>query len=205
MFPPTQAQAAHQSVTQAQQWQMRFGCIAARIGADLPHKLNFPLPVALPQGSTATDVKSAQGVAAKRHPYEVHHDERQKPDAGSKNPITSSSLMMASPPVPRAAKAGSTVYLTVQDVTRFPEEAEHAHWVCKHPDCRGNKWESKKQMLADHPANKELAAQQQTHVYYAVFEDAGTPARAEKRNGDKLVEPAREATGARVMLLSDEE
>lgn len=205
MFPSTQAQAQHQSVTQAQQWQMRYGCIAARIGADLPHKLSFPLPVALPQGSTATDVKSAQAVRSKRHPFEVDHDERQKPDPGSKNPITNSSLMMASPPVPRAAKAGTTIYLTVQDVTRHPDEAAKAHWVCKHPDCRGHKWESKSAMLADHPPNKELANQQQTHVYYAVFEDPGSSARPEKQKDGKVTEPAHPATEARVMLLSDEE
>lgn len=211
-FPQTQAQAAAQSVTQAQQHQMRYGCIAARIGAELPHKLSFALPVALPQGSTVTDVKSAQGSRSKRHPYETQHDERQKPAPGSTSPVTGSSLMMSSPAVPRAAKAGTTVYLTVQDVTRFPEEAELAHWVCKHPDCRGEKYASKKELLAAHAPNKELAKQLQTHMYYAVFEQGavdGKPGREAKADKDgKVIEravPAVEPVEAAVMLLSDEE
>jgi hypothetical protein len=177
---------------------MRYGCIAARIGADVSHKLGIDMPVQPPQYGTATNVRSATrrgGKAAKESQYEMGPDERQL------NPSGIGKLM-----VPKVVKAGTRITQTVEDITRYPDEAKAAYWVCHHPECRGEKHKSKKDLLAAHPPNKELAKEQQTHMYYAVFEEAGTPAKPAQLDAEGKVKKAEvEAVDARVLLLSDEE
>ena len=91
-------------------------------------------------------------------------------------------------------KAGTLVYLDVKDGTRFPAEGEQAVWVCYHPACVGKKWETKRELLAGHPENRVLSAQQEAHVFVAVCELPAVPAK-----GDAEAQPAV------CMLLSDEE
>lgn len=197
------AQAAAQSLTQQQQFKMRFGCIAARIGADVSHKLGIDMPVEPPQYATATNVRSATRKLGPKNStqYEYVADDRQPTAPG-----------VPAPKVPKVVKAGSRVHLTVQDITRYPEEGEVAHWVCHHPECRGEKWASKRELLAAHPNQKDLERDQQTHMYYAVFEDPGSPGRpgrSEERDAEGKVTKKGvaevEPSEARVMLLSDEE
>lgn len=203
MFPQTQTSAAHQSLTQQQQWQMRYGCIAARIGADIQHKLGIDMPVERPSHSTATDANAMGRKRGAKNPlpYTVEADESQPRAPGKPIPI-----------IPKYAKAGSNVSITVEDVTRFPDEAAAGHWMCKHPECKGERWKTKRELLKAHPAQKELEQAQATHVYYCVYEVAGKPAtegKAAKLDGEgKVVKAAVEPTDATdsiVMLFSDEE
>jgi hypothetical protein len=179
-YPQTQS-----TPTQQQEFKTRYGCIAARIGATLKHQIGVELPVQAPERATSTTLSAGP---ARAQQFVMQVDERQKSTTGS--PVM----------VPKAVKAGASVMLGVQDVTRWPDEAKVAHWLCQHTECKGQKWDSKKSLLQDHPANKDLASVQQTHVYYAVFEQ---PAVAAKKNDKGVV--VQEATEAFVLLLSDEE
>jgi len=191
MFPQTQASAAHQSLTQQQQWQMRYGCIAARIGADIQHRLGIDMPVERPSHSTATDANAMGRKRGAKNPlpYVTEADHSQPRAPGKPVPI-----------VPTYAKAGSRVSLTVEDITRFPDESQLGHWVCKHPECQGEKWKTKKALLAAHKPNKELADLQQTHVYHMVVEVAEKRAKEPAADGSPVIEER-----ALVLLLSDDE
>lgn len=105
------------------------------------------------------------------------------------------------------ARAGSIVHAIVKDVTRHPEEAEQAKWVCRHAACASKSWQSKAALLKDHPENRILDKQEETHLYLAVFEAEATPAVAEKRDekSGKVTQAAVDAKPARLLLLSDEE
>lgn len=191
MFPQTAQQSHSQSVTQQQQWQMRYGCIAARIGADIQHKLGIDMPVMAPSHSTATD---ANAIGRKRGPknplpFVVEADHSQPRAPGKPVPM-----------VPKYCKAGTRVSLTVEDITRFPDEAAKGHWICKHPECQAEKFKSKKDLLAAHKPNKELADLQQTHVYFMVVEVPERRAKAPAADGSPVIEES-----SVVLVLSDEE
>ncbi|HTP98380.1 MAG TPA: hypothetical protein VMN56_03580 [Casimicrobiaceae bacterium] len=96
------------------------------------------------------------------------------------------------------APVGAIVQLTVADVTRFPDEADSAKWVCR--TCK-TFHKSKRELLAAHRPNKDLMAAGEVHVYHAIFE---SPAVAEVRDA-KTGEIKTKAAPARAMLLSDEE
>jgi len=203
MFPQTQAQAQHTAMTQQQSYQMRYGCFAARIGADVNHKLGIDMPVEPPQYGTALNVRSATARKGGRDlsQYVIQQDTRQAAGPGGSHPN-----------VPKAVKAGQRVSLTVEDISRYPDEAEHAAWICTHPECAGKRHASKRELLASHDSNKDLTSRQEKHMYYAVFEEAahpGSPGRPEERDAEGKVTkkgvPGRDETPARVILLSDEE
>lgn len=105
-----------------------------------------------------------------------------------------------------SARAGSVVHLIVQDVTRKPEQAKQAKWVCRHAKCAGKHWSSKDALLEEHPENRLLRQQRETHLYMAVYEAEAQPSVPEKRDDKgKILAPARDAQPAMVMLLSDED
>ena len=109
-------------------------------------------------------------------------------------------------PSGRKLPAGTVIYLTVQDITRYPEAEGHTKWRCSHPGCAGKNWATKKELLAAHPSNRELEHQNETHLCMAVAYVPAIPAREEKRNKDgEIVELARPAVPARVLLMTDEE
>ena len=123
----------------------RVGLVAARIGADLQHKLGV-------------EIQTDRG----------------------------------------PAPVGAIVQLTVADVTRFPDEADAAKWVCR--TC-GTFHKSKRELLQAHRPNKDLMASGETHIYHAIFERAATKEVRDPKTGE--VKEA--AVPARAMLLSDEE
>lgn len=103
-------------------------------------------------------------------------------------------------------RAGTVVYLDVQDITRHPEAEGYTKWVCKSPHCQGKHWDSKKALLAEHPDNRTLARQEETHLYLAVAEIPGQAAREAKRDDKgRELSPAVDAKPSVVLLLSDEE
>lgn len=199
----THAQASSQSI-QTYEWKKRYGCIAARIGADMSHRLGIDMPVEPPQYATATNVRSATRPGKVRKDasqFVLERDDRQPMPAGTPAPL-----------VPTVVKAGTRITLTVEDITRYPEEGKAAHWVCRHPECSGKTFASKRDLLAAHLPNKDLEKEEQTHLYYAVFEQAGKPGKAGRPekldNNGKVVERAVlevEPIETVVLLLSDEE
>lgn len=172
-------------------WKKRFGTIAAKIGADFPHRLGIAMPVFPPEYSTIAQGKS--NVVSGRRVFPSQFKMGTNPADGS--------------PCPTEVKAGTVVILGVQDITRHPDEADQAKWVCNHPSCASQKWASKRELLAAHPDQKVMAKQEEIHVYYAVVELPGVlakPAKVDEKTGRELA-PAVEAQPPIVMLLSDEE
>jgi hypothetical protein len=109
-------------------------------------------------------------------------------------------------PSGRKLPAGTVIYLTVQDITRYPEAEGHIKWRCSHPGCAGKHWPTKKDLLAAHPSNRELERAEETHLFMAVAYTANIPGSPEKRAKDgSLEELARPAKPATVLLLTDEE
>ncbi len=172
-------QLVTQHVAVKTEYKKRYGTIAAKIGVQLPHRLGIAMPLAPPEYSTKT-MRQAQGQG--KAPFHF-----------AQNPIDGS-------PYAAAVKPGTVVTLTVEDITRFPDEAEKAKWVCGSPLCAGKHWGSKKELLAAHPDNKQLTKQEEVHVYYALVE---VPAVAEKKNDKGVVTV--EGEPGMVKLLSDEE
>ncbi|HEY2408842.1 MAG TPA: hypothetical protein VGI10_22710 [Polyangiaceae bacterium] len=101
--------------------------------------------------------------------------------------------------------AGQTLHLAVASLAvASPEALAVMKWVCKHPACKGEKWESKEELLAGHSNDAKLAADQQTHVYFAVAEAAYVPGTPAKRDAEgNELEPAVPPSGF-VELYSDE-
>lgn len=105
----------------------------------------------------------------------------------------------------RVHAPGSRVYFRIEDITRHPEADGHTHWVCRHAGCQGKTWTSKAAMLADHADNRELAKREETHLYYAVADIPEQPAVPEKIEKGRVMQVAKEAQPATILLLSDEE
>lgn len=105
----------------------------------------------------------------------------------------------------RVHAPGSKVYFRVDDITRHPEAEGHTHWVCKHQGCQSKSWPSKALLLADHEDNRELAKREETHLYYAVADIPELAAVPEKIEKGRIVQVAREAQPATILLMSDEE
>ena len=106
----------------------------------------------------------------------------------------------------RVEAAGRTIHLTIQPLDRNPEIEPHVKWVCRHPDCAGKEFATKKELVASHKTNRELEQLEESHCYHAVAHVPGQAAKEEKRgkHGEVLEEgsPARLPT---IVLLADEE
>jgi len=105
-----------------------------------------------------------------------------------------------------AVRPGTVVHLTIEDITRHPAVAEHVKWVCRSQHCIGKHWESKEALLADHPDNRTLVKQEETHVYLAIAEIPAVDGKPEQRDAKGAVtHKAVDAQPPIVMLLSDQE
>lgn len=173
----------------------RFGLIAAKIGVDMVHKLSVELPMMAPRYSTNTQADGllARTRIAKANPaYKYDRNERGETYAASALP-------------------GANIYLVVQDISRLePELVQHVKWMCRHPDCAGQRHATREDLIRSHGDNRDLIAEAersivgQAHIYVGVLELTG------KRN-DKRTDKDGKVMGPEwlqeptVMLLSNEE
>lgn len=172
----------------------RFGLVPAKVGASLPHKLGVPLDLSAPIYPTdqpgAPRLRGRTRLAGKPAPYAT--DERG---------------------VRTAALPGALVVLEVQDFNRLPDDqTKSVRWQCSHPDCAGEHWTSRADLIRAHGDNRELIDEASRapdgghpHLYFGVLEVAGVAAVAETRDGEgKVTTKARPGREAVVMLLSEE-
>jgi len=105
----------------------------------------------------------------------------------------------------RILAAGGKIYLEVEDLSQVVDTKD-VRWFCKHPECSGQSWKTKAELVAAHPPKKVLTASMETHLYVAVLNVPFVPATEEQRakNGELLV-AATEKKNASVRLLSDED
>lgn len=176
--------------------QHQFGLRPAKIGATFAHRLRtVEIPLDPPMyASTTRQVgeKARTRVSSQKPTYRY-----------GKNPHDGSAF-------PEAALPGATIMLDMQDLSRVEaSDRKHAKWVCNHPDCKGQSWDSKDALFVGHASERELTERgkadrderkpSRAHVYYAEIEIAGRP---EKKDKDgKTLESATPPT---VMLASDE-
>lgn len=109
-------------------------------------------------------------------------------------------------PSGRTLGIGQKLHAEVQDITRHPKAQAHAQWLCRSPHCTGKTWSTKEELLADHPDNRALKAQQEVHAFYAV---AYVPPQPEippvKDKAGNITVEAVPAEPEKLLLLSDEE
>jgi hypothetical protein len=109
-------------------------------------------------------------------------------------------------PSGRFLRAGQSLHLTVEDITRHPELEQHTKWICRSPLCTGKHWKTKKALVAEHRPNKELDRDDEVHCFYAVASVPGVEPKAEVRAKDgSIVSEAVESKMPSILLLSDEE
>jgi hypothetical protein len=106
----------------------------------------------------------------------------------------------------RVLPAASRVHSAALDITRTPEAAPHAKWICRSPHCAGQSWPTKAELIAGHAPHRQLVAQGETHLYYAIAEVPAVEAVPAKVDKDgNLIALAIDAAPARTLVLSDEE
>jgi hypothetical protein len=103
-------------------------------------------------------------------------------------------------------KAGTIVHLGIEDLSRHAEVDGHIKWVCRSPHCIGKHWPTKKALLNEHPDNRTLAKQEETHLFFGVVEIPAVEGKPEQRNDKGVVtQKAIDAQPPVVLLVSDEE
>lgn len=106
----------------------------------------------------------------------------------------------------RFLKAGLSIHLTLQDLTRHPDAEKHTRWICLSPHCTGKSWPSKKALVSEHPSNKDLERQEESHCFYGVAWLPKVARVEEKRDkNNDLISEAEAERLPTVILLSDEE
>jgi hypothetical protein len=179
------------------QYKKRLGLFPARIGFDFAHALGVAMPLTPPDRSTNTAVQG--GLA------------RTTISRGPKHYEMGKNLIDGTPTALKALP-GATVMLPVQDFSRLePHLAAKVRWECRHPDCKGSRYESREALLRDHADNRTLIEEAEKsvnptpHVYLGVIEIEGKDARPEVRGEDgKIVKQGVAAEMPTVMLVSDE-
>ena len=105
----------------------------------------------------------------------------------------------------RILAAGGKIHLEVEDLSQVLDTKD-VKWVCRHPECAGQAWKTKAELIAGHLPKKALAAAMETHLYVAILNMPYRQAVEEQRakNGELLV-AAIEKKDATIRLLSDED
>lgn len=170
----------------------RFGLVPLQIGREIAHKITIEMPIATPRRPIFDfDAPIPQTITAPR--------------------LKKPSIQRDANGVPTKCLPGSVVYLHVHDFTRLSkEERESCTWICRHPDCVGNTWKTRDDLIEGHDDQQRLVEDAERnnghpHLYYGVIEKPAVKATEAIRDKDgRVTKPAVEGSDAVCMIVSEE-